>query len=70
MKKIFKIMLIATACISGFIQPTPILANEAETSPETRADIIDWRYKSINGKLYKRLYNYSKAEWIGDWIRC
>ncbi len=33
-----------------------------------RADIIEWRYKSINGVLYKRLFNYSTKEWIGNWI--
>lgn len=36
----------------------------------TRSDIIDWRYKVEDGKLYKRLFNYSKNEWIGDWELC
>ena len=35
---------------------------------ESRTDDIRYRYKSIDGKLYKRLYNYSKHVWIGDWI--
>lgn len=30
-------------------------------------DIIKWRYKSKNGKIYKRQYNYSKEKWIGKW---
>lgn len=34
------------------------------------ADSIGWRYKTINGKLYKRLYNYTKKKWVGDWIPC
>jgi hypothetical protein len=34
------------------------------------ADIIEWRYKSENGKLYRRLYNYSKMKWIGEWELC
>jgi hypothetical protein len=29
--------------------------------------IIDWRYKVENGKLYRRLYDYSIGEWIGEW---
>lgn len=33
----------------------------------TRADIIKWRYKTINGYLYRRKYNYSKHVWIGNW---
>lgn len=34
------------------------------------SDIIKWRYKVINGKKYKRKYNYSKNRWEGDWIPC
>lgn len=33
----------------------------------TRSDIIQWRFKTVNGKLYRRLYNYSTGEWIGEW---
>ncbi len=32
-------------------------------------DIIKWRYKSKNGKIYKRQYNYSKEKWVGKWQR-
>lgn len=32
------------------------------------ADIIEWRYKVENGKLYKRQYNCTKDKWIGQWI--
>jgi hypothetical protein len=34
------------------------------------AATIDWRYKVEDGKLYKRLYNYQKQEWVGEWILC
>ena len=34
----------------------------------TRADDIRYRYAVINGKVYKRLYNYTTSEWIGNWI--
>ena len=34
-----------------------------------RSDIIKWGYKSIDGVLYKRQYNYTRQEWVGDWIR-
>lgn len=33
-----------------------------------RADDIGWRYKMIDGKMYKRLYNYTDHKWIGEWI--
>ena len=32
------------------------------------ADIIEIRYKKINGKHYYRKYNATKDEWIGPWI--
>lgn len=34
-----------------------------------RANIIKWRYKMENGKMYKRLFNYSTNKWIGKWER-
>ena len=33
-----------------------------------RAEIYEWRYKLENGKLYKRLYNCTRGEWVGAWI--
>lgn len=39
------------------------------TEKDPKADIIGWRYKIVDGVLYKRLYNYTLQEWIGDWIR-
>lgn len=35
------------------------------TSP--RADNIDWIYNIIDGKVYRRLYNYTTKQWIGEW---
>lgn len=32
------------------------------------SDNIGWRYKVINGKMYKRQFNYSTNQWIGNWI--
>lgn len=36
----------------------------------TRANFIGWRYKNMDGHVYKRQYNYSKKVWIGEWILC
>lgn len=36
-------------------------------SVEVYADDIQWKYKVENGKVYKRLYNYTKNVWIGEW---
>ncbi|MBD5090123.1 MAG: hypothetical protein HDT30_15175 [Clostridiales bacterium] len=43
-------------------------------APPTEGDIVSpcsddirWRYKSINGILYRRKYNYTTGTWIGKW---
>lgn len=41
-------------------------ALEGDIAPQ--ADTLEWRVKIENGKLYKRLYNTSTREWVGDWI--
>lgn len=41
-------------------------AYAAEVQP--KADEIRWRFKTVDGKVYKRLYNFSTKTWIGDWI--
>lgn len=35
-----------------------------------RSAIIEWRFKAENGKIYRRLYNYTEQCWVGDWILC
>ncbi len=33
------------------------------------SDDIRWIYQTgTDGRLYKRLFNYSTNQWIGDWI--
>lgn len=38
-----------------------------EISP--RANDIGWKFKIVNGVLYKRQYDYTRKQWIGDWIK-
>ena len=77
-----KFVLLVVICLF-IVQPTNsfALSHVVESSPyklSTPApniitpfkDIIDWRFQNINGRLHKRLYNYSKQVWIGDWIPC
>ncbi|MCX4353620.1 MAG: hypothetical protein OSJ60_18640 [Lachnospiraceae bacterium] len=34
-----------------------------------KTDRIGWRYETReDGRLYKRLYNYTADSWIGEWI--
>ena len=47
-----------------------------ETSVETSSDtttyaaVKEWRYKVINGYVYKRLYDKTNKIWLTDWIPC
>lgn len=41
-------------------------ANQEEKQPRT--DIKEWRYKVIDGHLYKRIFNRSTGRWEGEWI--
>lgn len=52
----------------AFMQPAEAIAEEGGIS--ARADIIEWRYKTINGRLHARLFNYSRNTWIGEWEPC
>lgn len=53
----------------------PAEAN-VETSVEASSDIVpyaavtEWRYKVINGHVYKRLYDTTHKKWLTDWIPC
>lgn len=34
---------------------------------QPRSAIIEYRYKVVNGDVYRRLYNYTEQCWIGSW---
>lgn len=72
MKKIM-IMLVLIASMNIV---TPVLANETEVTANIDVtmpckDQLVWKYKYINGKLYRRLWNQTLNKWVGDhWIPC
>ena len=72
MKKII-IMLVLIASMN---RVTPVLANETEVTANIYVTMpcqekLVWKYKVINGKLYKRLWNQTLNKWVGDhWIPC
>ena len=53
----------------GWLPPSMLVpgASAEETSILMRAPALEWRYKIVDGKLYRRLYNCSTQEWVGDW---
>lgn len=76
MKKIFFLSstLLVTILVTSV---SPIYAAENQSiiydsykisSVQPRKDILEWIYKTIDGKRYKRLWNASKGVWLTDWI--
>lgn len=72
MKKIM-IMLVLIASMNIV---TPVLANETEVTANIDVTMpykeqLVWKYKFMNGKLYRRLWNQTLNKWVGDhWIPC
>lgn len=59
--------------VTSFAEPaisTEAEADEAVSAVTARKAITEWRYKVINGKLYKRLYDTTHEKWLTDWIPC
>lgn len=42
-------------------------ATSSEISPASHT--IVWKYKTVNGVLYKRKYDQTTERWIGKWIK-
>ena len=45
-----------------------VTASEEGIAPHS--DMIEWRYKLIDGVLYRRLFNYTQECWVGEWEVC
>ena len=52
--------------ISTFYAMPVMTVSASDVQP--MSDDIRWRFATISGKKYKRLYNYTTQTWIGDWI--
>ena len=52
----------------GVFSGSPSIAVSEEDSSVYSGDVIVWKYKTMNGKLYKRKYNKTTKKWIGNWI--
>lgn len=58
-------LLQSTYTMSNFIKPVQLTS----MSGITRAEETGYKYKLMNGKLYKRLWSYTYGKWIDDdWI--
>lgn len=82
MKKIsaslsFIVAVIMILSSSAYAVASDIVSTNIQVTSSTvsskimpRKDRIGWRYKTVNGKHYKRQYNYSRKYWIGEWELC
>ena len=63
---------VMSIALSVFFCPIASLPAQAaapgEATVQPRKDDIEYRFTIIDNKIYKRLFNYSTNEWIGDWI--
>ena len=72
MKKI----MIMLALITSTNIITPVLANGTEVTTDIYVTMpfqekLVWKYKVINGRLHRRLWNQTLNKWVGDhWIPC
>lgn len=47
----------------------PVVEASSSGAVVIKAD-TEWRYKVINGHVYKRLYDKTHKKWLTDWIPC
>lgn len=59
--------LMGTCNMVTYASESSKVANLENESIVPHSDIIEYRYKVINGDLYRRLYNYTQEYWIGEW---
>ena len=60
------ITVLSTSLVYAQNALEPIVVEGTDVEPRT--DILEWRYKVMDGHFYKRLYNRSTGEWETDWI--
>lgn len=53
-----------TAFAQGAVQ------TEAVESSGTARTNVGYVYKTENGKLYRRLYDFANQKWLGNWELC
>ena len=51
----------ATLCTQAAILPPDVIVSPLH-------DDLQWVFKVENGKIYRRLYNYSTANWVTPWL--
>lgn len=52
------------------LSPFNYKLTESVPVPISQKEDIQWVYKSKNGMIYRRKFNYTNDSWIGDWELC
>ena len=68
-KKLVTLAGIACLGISALCCPAATITANAVTvtSEDPRADVFEWRYRTMGTSLFRRLYNVTTSEWVGNW---
>jgi hypothetical protein len=54
---------------SKIIQENVAIVDEGENGDiEEYKNVYVWKYKVVNGNLYKRKYNIVTGKWVGKWM--
>lgn len=71
-KYLLRILMGVMLCFMFLLSPNSVQAstqnNFSQSQISQQSSTIVWRYKYIDGKLYKRKYNTATDTWIGSWI--
>lgn len=71
-KKIIKTIIMATVAVHLVTQPLYVFGCDINITGTIhdlgKGNQLVWKYKEINGRMYKRLYNTSTGKYVGEWI--
>lgn len=71
-KMLIVLMLLPVMCMGILLMPQQeaYAMADSEEAIMPLADVIVWKYKIVDGVMYKRQYNQTKKCWVGNWIKC
>lgn len=67
--KFTKFLLLFALMLPFAVNTANVVPTQAapKTGITPRRPIIEYRYKIVNGYLYKRLYDATNDKWLGPW---
>lgn len=73
--KIRKLAFVTAVCsmsllftVPGFTMPVCAATPPSSETVSPQADVLSWIYMRDGDDVWKRLYNGTTGEWVGDWI--